>query len=464
MQHLHHRVAVSMAVVLVLGSTPTASTAQQAEHPDIELFLAAASQTRSGLALELIEEWWRPGYAGMVWDLARLLRPPSARMMDFITLVRFLEQQTGQRFGQDLMQWNQWVWSQPYDPHPDYGYLKGQWYSQLDPRFADFFPRGVASEIRLDEIEWGGVAVNGIPPLEYPERLAATDAGYLDDRHLVFGVALNDEALAYPKRILAWHEMALDRIGGVELTIVYCTLCGTVIPFESEAGGRHHTFGTSGLLYRSNKLMFDHETFSLWNTFEGVAVVGPLVGSGIQLTPHAVVTTTWGEWRTQHPDTTVLSLNTGHRRNYDEGAAYRAYFGTDALMFQVSKTDHRLKNKEEVVVMRLDDPNTGQSLPLAITAQLLADNPLFHHQFAGRNLVIVTSGAGANRVYDAQDVSFVSHANSDRVMDDRGRLWRVKEEALVLESDPSVQRGRVPAHRAFWFGWYAQFPTTALIQ
>ena len=440
--------------------------AQPEPHPDIELFLtaAASSPQQAQRALAEIEAQWRPGYAGMVWDLARLLRPPSPRLMSFVTLLRFLEQQTGQQLGQNLGGWNDWVWAQPYEPHPDYAYLKGQWYSQIDPGFADFFPRGTASAIRLDEIEWGGVAVNGIPPLEYPERLAAADAGYLADDHVVFGIAMNGEARAYPKRILAWHEMALDRVGGVELTIVYCTLCGTVIPFESMADGRHHKFGTSGMLYRSNKLMFDHGTKSLWNTFEGVPVVGPLVGSGLRLTPHAVVTTTWGEWKARHPATTVLSLETGHRRNYAEGAAYRAYFSTDALMFQVSRTDPRLKNKEEVVVMRFDDPDSGRRLPLAITASHLAANRVFHHRFAGRNLVVVTSEAGANRVYDAGDTRFVQPAGASEVADDAGRVWRVTEAALVLAADAGVRRARLPAQRAFWFGWYAQFPATELIR
>ena len=158
----------------------------------------------------------------------------------------------------------------------------------------------MASEIRLDEIDWGGVVVNGIPPLEYPQTLPAAAADYLDDDHVVFGIAVNGAARAYPKRILAWHEMALDRLGGLELTIVYCTLCGTVIPYESVVDGQHIRIGTSGFLYRSNKLMFDHDTRSLWNTFEGVPVVGPLVGSGLRLRHRAVVTTTWGEWAA-HP-------------------------------------------------------------------------------------------------------------------------------------------------------------------
>ena len=457
------RIAAAAGLLLCSGAGPAA--AQPDAHPDIELFLtAAAGPPDAQRALQQIAAQWRPGYAGMVWDLARLLRPPSPRLMSFVTLLQFLEQQTGQQLGQNLGGWNHWVWSQPYEPHPDYAFLKGQWYSQIDARFADFFPRGTSSVIRLDEIEWGGVAVNGIPPLEHPARLAAADADYLEDDNVVFGIAMNGEARAYPKRILAWHEMALDRLGGVELTIVYCTLCGTVIPFESVAGGEHHKFGTSGLLYRSNKLMFDHGTKSLWNTFEGVPVVGPLVDSGARLTPHAVVTTTWGAWRARHPDTTVLSLETGHRRNYAEGAAYRAYFGTDALMFQVSRMDDRLLNKEEVVVMRFAGPASERRLPLAITASFLAANRVFHHRFAGLNLVVVTSEAGGNRVYDAGNTRFVEPAGADEVTDDSGLVWRVTEDALVLASDAGVRRARLPAQRAFWFGWYAQFPDTELIR
>ena len=441
--------------------------AAQDAHPDIQLFLDIGTPggPRAREAFQAIGAQWREGYAGIVWDVAWLLRPPSQGFVHFFSLIGFLQEQTGQRFGADLAGWQQWIWAQPYDPHPDHGFFKGQWYSQIDPGFAEFFPRGVASLIRLDEIEWGGVAVNGIPPLEYPARLEAVEADYLADDHIVFGIAANGEARAYPKRILAWHEMALDRLGGVELTIVYCTLCGTVIPFESVADGRHLTFGTSGLLYRSNKLMFDHETKSLWNTFEGVPVVGELAGSDLQLTPRAVVTTTWGEWRRRHPETTVLSLDTGHRRNYAEGAAYRGYFGTDDLMFAVSRADDRLSNKEEVLVLRLPDPDRpGELVPLAITARFLLRSRIFHPRVRWpRPSWSSPARQGANRVYDAGDVRFERHLDGERVADEAGRVWRITEAGLVLDSDSDVRLARVPAQRAFWFGWYAQFPDTALI-
>lgn len=466
MKQLRAPAGVVLVVLATAGAAP-AQPADEGAHPDIRLFLqaGAAEPEQAEHAMQQLGDQWRDGYAGIVWDMAWLQRPPNLRgFARFFTLVAFLEEQTGQRFGADLQAWQRWMWARPWEPHPDHGFFKGLWYRRIDPRFAEFFPRGVESRIRLDEIEWGGVGVNGIPPLEYPARLAAGDADYLEDDHVVFGIALNGEARAYPKRILAWHEMALDQVGGVELTIVYCTLCGTVIPFESEAGGRHLKFGTSGLLYRSNKLMFDHQTKSLWNTFEGEPVVGELAGSGLRLTPRAVVTTTWGAWRRRHPATTVLSLDTGHRRDYSEGAAYRGYFSTDDLMFPVSRADDRLANKEEVLVLRLADPaRPGERAPLAVSARFLSRNPVYHHELAGRRLVVVTSGEGANRVYDAGDVRFARLLGPRRLADEAGRTWRVAEDELVREDDPGVQRPRVAAHRAFWFGWYAQFPDTALV-
>ena len=156
-----------------------------------------------------------------------------------------------------------------YEPHPEYMRFKGLWYGKIDPRLTEFFPTYATSSIRLDEIDWGGVLPNGIPPLEYPRVTQARQATYLDDDDVVFGITVGRRARAYPKRILVWHEMVIDDIGGVNLTIVYCTLCGTVIPYESIAENRYFRFGTSGLVYRSNKLMFDFETKSLWSTVQG---------------------------------------------------------------------------------------------------------------------------------------------------------------------------------------------------
>lgn len=488
---------IGRAVVVLVVTIAVWQTAV----PPLRMFVEASSADEriATAALEQIAAGWKDSYAAMFVDMARLMRPSrhiipttqtdSPQILDDDRsttapergfndaadvpdrgspirrrLIAFLEKQTGHRFGDDLNAWRNWMWKLPYDPHPEYAALKALAYGQIDPRMRAFFPPGVQATIRLDEIDWGGVTVNGIPPLRDPKILSVADAGYLKDSNVVFGLVANGEARAYPKRILAWHEMATDRVGGVDLTIVYCTLCGTVIPFESRVNGRPLHFGTSGLLYRSNKLMFDEETSSLWSTFEGIPVVGSLVGSNLRLQSHAVVTTTWKEWRIEHPDTTVLSLDTGYTRDYSEGAAYRDYFSTDRLMFQVSKNDTRLRNKAEVLVMQLGDGSKPNGrVPVAIDAQFLRKHRVYPFTAAGERFVVVTTEGGANRVFRVEE-TFPEQRVGPSIVDSSGAAWRVTESGLILARDSTTDRPRVAAQRAFWFGWYAQFPETLLIK
>jgi Protein of unknown function (DUF3179) len=493
-----------MTVAVIATAGPRLRLGAQSAPPwlplDVFALAAAAKEAEAKPVLDRLAKQWRIGYASMLLELAEFSRAPrvaaplpggdasqlsqpsvgdaeelarggptteaspAPRPVSPVRarLFRFLERSTRQRFGHDFVRWHQWIWAQPYDPHPDLADFKGRLYASIDPRMADFFRPGARASIRLDEIEWGGVVVNGIPPLVYPKTVPAAQAQYLRDNHVIFGIAVNGRARAYPKRILAWHELARDRVGGVELTVVYCTLCGTVIPYDSVAAGRLRVLGTSGLLYRSNKLMFDEETRSLWSTLDGRPVVGPLVGSDAVLTPRAAVTTTWGEWRRRHPQTDVLSLETGHQRDYSEGAAYRDYFATDRLMFSVPSTDTRLSNKAEVLVMRLP-LGGGRSQPVAIDAEFLARRPVYQTRLAEHDVVIVTSRGGANRAYDASGRRFVRLLPDDRLLDDQNVSWQVTEDALVgAEGIPP--RRRLAAQRAFWFGWHAQFPDTILIK
>ena len=123
-------------------------------------------------------------------------------------------------------------------------------------------------------------------------------------------------------------------------------------------------------------------------------------------------------------------------------------------MFQVPGDDDRLLNKDEVLVLRLPDPDSAELQPLAIAARFLALNRVYHTKVAGTRLVVVTSPEGANRVFDAGDVDFAQALGGTEVVtDETGRAWRVTEEALVLSDDPRVARPRVPAQRAIWFGW-----------
>lgn len=404
-------------------------------------------------AIADIRSNWSPAMIPPLLETVRFTRSYHARNEIF----ELLREMTGEDFSSDFSLWSQWLWRQPEIVTADYSQFKAKLYSAIDPRFERYFSgQQDSARIRLDEIVWGGVLQDGIPPLRDPEMLSATEADYLGDENIVFGIVVNGEAHAYPKRILAWHEMFVNDIGGVEITGVYCTLCGTVIPFRSHLGDRHFTLGTSGFLYRSNKLMYDRETQSLWNTFQGTPVVGPLVDQGIELQREAVVTSTWGEWRKLHPDTLVLSPRTGHRRDYGEGVAYRDYFATDELMFNTPFEDRRLDNKQEVVALRF----TGGEL--AIDTDFLSRNRLYSDSIGLQDFWVITDQAGSSRVYETGDVRFEEYDGAKTLRDSEGVVWNLNEEKLGTADGRQLQR--LPSHRAFWFGWHASYPSTRLIK
>ena len=436
------------------GARPTSA---QAEHLPIAVFADAIGddEAKALAAVSRIGANWRDSSAAMLIEMTHSV---SSRQV-LARVIALIEKASGRSFDGNIDPWYEWLWSAERPVHPDYAHFKALLYTRIDARFDEYFEGRPKATIRLDEIRWGGVRRDGIPPLKNPKMVGAREARWLGDDDVVFGVAINGDIRAYPKRILAWHEMFKDRVGGRELAGVYCTLCGALVLYDATVNGVQHELGTSGFLYRSNKLMYDHATKSMWSTLTGTPVVGPLVGRGIELESLYVVTTTWKEWRRRHPETLVLSLDTGHRRDYSEGAAYREYFSSDRLMFGVPKIDARLPNKAEVLALRLPQ---GPGESLAVAADFLASRPVYQDRIAGVNFVVLTDASGANRVYEARGVTFVNWDKVSMVSDSNGGRWKMDEEALSASTGETLKR--LPAHRAFWFGWNAAFPATRLVK
>lgn len=209
-----------------------------------------------------------------------------------------------------------------------------------------------------DQILRGGPPRDGIPALTRPEAIPAREATYLRPDDVVVGVELEGEARAYPLRILVWHEVANDVLGGTPIAVTYCPLCNSVMVFDRRVDGRTLEFGVSGLLYQSNVLLYDRRssggTESLWNQIQMRAVAGPAARAGHALALLPSTMTRWSEWRARHPGTTVLSARTGFGRDYAD-SPYGAYFATDELMFPVEKkprrTIERLKNKDPMILV-----------------------------------------------------------------------------------------------------------------
>ncbi len=443
------------ALLLVLTAALLTPNPASANDPKDFLRLLGGETADREAALGRIRADWHPGSSVMLLEVLNFVRDPriSRQALDL------LESKTSQEFGFDVKSWYEYLWSQEENPHPQYAEFKSLLYRIIDPKFAGYFSQDRKLRIRLDEVRWGGVTQDGIPPLRSPKMISAKEAKYLDDSNIVFAIEVEGDARAYPKRILAWHEMFVDEVGGVPVAGVYCTLCGTVILFDTEVDGVNHAFGTSGFLYRSNKLMYDAATQSLWYSIWGEPVIGPLADSGIQLNRRSVVTTTWGEWRKRHPKTQVLSLDTGHERDYGEGVAYNSYFATDELMFNTPFRDSRLKNKDEV--LGLVFPETPQET-LAISQAFLVETPVYHDAIGPLDFVVLTDRSGGNRVYATEGLRFAKWDQKETVTDSTGARWKLTESAL--EGPEGQTLTRLPSQRVFWFGWLGSYPQTRLVR
>lgn len=333
-------------------------------------------------------------------------------------------------------------------PHPSYYDLKFWYWGGLDEDFLSLFNDPFDPDelrIRFEEITWGGVLYDAIPSLDNPTLTAAEDADYLFEADLVFGVEINGDARAYPLRIMGWHEMFNEVIGGVPVALAYCTLCGAGILFETELEDRDapFIFGSSGLLYRSNKLMFDRQTKSLWNQFTGEPVSGPLAHSGIALKIRPMTITSWADWRAQHPDTKVLSLETGHLRDYGSGVVYREYFASPDLMFPTVTDQTRLLQKDYVYGIRV--AGGAKAWPL----QAFSTEPVINDQVGFSNVVLIGEAATRTvRVYDRGDFSF----SGDNInLNGPGGVWQVSEDALIGPDGQHLPR--IPGHISYWFAW-----------
>lgn len=439
----------ALFITLLLTAPPAGQTQEIPAKPDI----AALSQT--------IFEDFNKGRRAALETLAKLgdksLIPTLVLAMrwsgDDVHVAQALSKLTGTK----ITTWHEasdWQEAHPeIVPHPSYRPLKLRFWVNTDERFRDFFESPLATrekmKIRFEEIVWGGVLVDGIPSLDKPVMLAARKARYLRASDLVFGVSINGDARAYPLRIMGWHEMFNDVVGGVPVALAYCTLCGAGILFETHVKGRKKpfVFGSSGFLYRSNKLMFDRETKSLWNQFTGKPVVGPLVESGIALKVRPVTITSWKDWRAQNPGTTVLSIETGYRRDYGSGVTYRKYFASPDLMFPVRVRDESVVKRKDFV-FGIRTVGAAKAWPVAA----FRSKSVINDRVGSKAVVLIGDAATRTvRAYErGVEIFEANPAGAGRLASGSG-TWRLTEDALI--SDDGRKLPRVPGHVSYWFAW-----------
>ena len=205
------------------------------------------------------------------------------------------------------------------------------------------------ASVPLTDIRSGGPPPDGIPPIDDPVLVDVERADrWLSPQDPVLVVDADDDPRAYPLAILTYHEIVNDVVAGTPLVVTYCPLCNSGVVFERTVGGDVLDFGTSGRLWRSNLVMYDRATRSLWSQFTGEAIVGDMLGTRLRRRPAQIVA--WSEFVALRPDGRVLSRDTGHDRPYGTNPYVGYDSGETPLLFD-GETDDRLPVMARVVAV-----------------------------------------------------------------------------------------------------------------
>jgi hypothetical protein len=266
------------------------------------------------------------------------------------------------------------------------------------------------------QIVSGGPGRDGIPAIDRPRFTAAGGAGAPAPDDRVLGVSYKGVSKAYPVRVLNWHEVINDEFDGTAVVVTYCPLCGTGIAYLAQTGDTPLDFGVTGLLYNSDMLLYDRQTESVWSQIRNQAVAGPLKGE--RLMPLVLMHTRWADWQKDHPDTLVMTTETGYRRDYSRNP-YAGYDETRKIWFPVRTTDDRYQPK--ALVFGLELAGQFKAYPFE---ELPRSGGRVQDTFADRRIVVH---------YDPENT---------------------KAYALDANGQP------LPGMTAYWFAWFAFHPDT----
>ncbi|MFQ5908134.1 MAG: DUF3179 domain-containing protein [Thermoplasmata archaeon] len=311
----------------------------------------------------------------------------------------------------------------------------------------------------------GGPPKDGIPAIDNPRFMSADAAdGFLRPTDIVFGIDRAGVQRAYPQRILVWHEIVNDRVGGQRIPITYCPLTGSQIAFVPPTAEDTETFGTSGSLVNSNLLMYDRASDSRWPQILGTAINGKRCASVLAEIP--LVWTTWERWRERHPNTEVLNTETGFLRDYtrDPYGLYNpdphGYYGNERIIFPVLNRSDQFPPKKVFYGVKV----AGEQL--AIPAVEFRDVHVKNTTLGGAPVVALQDDdldvvRAFRREVEGSPLTF-QHEGGRIVDKESGTRW--SPEGLGLEgSFQGTSLTPIPTINVMWFAWYAFYPGTQVL-
>jgi hypothetical protein len=271
-----------------------------------------------------------------------------------------------------------------------------------------------------DKIVSGGPPKDGIPSIDNPKFVSVKEADdWIEDNELVLALIYKGEKRVYPLQILVWHEIVNDFIADDPILITYCPLCGSGIAYERTLNGQEVEFGTSGKLFNSNLVMYDRLSDTYWTQIDGKAIVGEFTGQ--KLNPISIDTVVWRDWKKAHPDSKVLSQDTGFNRQYGNDP-YGNYYEDSFVFFPVENQDNRIHPKTVIFGIEVNGEFKAYREDDLIELKSIEDT------VGNTNIKIERDDAGIVKITNLET-----------------------NEEIVKERD-------------FWFAWYAFHPDTKLFE
>lgn len=275
----------------------------------------------------------------------------------------------------------------------------------------------------------------------------------------MIGVEIDGHSRAYPLRILNVHEVVNDRLGGYPTAVTYCPLCRSGLVFSRSVRGHTLTFGVSGKLLDANLVLYDRQTETYWSQIQGEAIVGSLVPTALTLRPSTV--TTWADWRRGHPDTEVLSRDTGiYPKATYASNPYADYANSSGVGYGVGPVDDRIEPK--TVVYGVTAGGSSVAYPEATVRQ--AD--VINHDVGGRPVVVQDDPHdGGFRPYIRRtgNNTVTFRGTEDALVDGQGNRWSYR--GVALEGPHAgEQLDRVEPRGFFWFAWSRFHPDTTVYE
>lgn len=307
-----------------------------------------------------------------------------------------------------------------------------------------------------------------IPPIDTPRFEPIEAADWLDDREPGALVQFNDEVRFYPLSILTRHEIVNDRYGDVPVAVTFCPLCNTALTFDRRVDGEALRFGVSGLLRKSDLVMWDDATTTLWQQITGEAVVGELAGTQLDIISTAIVS--YGDAKESFPDALSLATDTGFGINYGANP-YEAYSSSNQPFLFDDDPDPRFPALSRVVGVSVD------GVDKAYPFELISEKGAVNDVLGDTPIAVLWGGETA----DALDSSTVADGQAigsgiafDRTVGGQTLTLSTSGEDLFTDAETSStwnllgqavdgplageQMDTVSHRNEFWFAWASFFP------